>query len=294
MKKLVVFLVLGFAFISISSKAVADDAQCANLLNDAEALWAKHDLNGSDKACDEVISKCPKIAEPYWRKARNEYDRIEQIPRDKKPDEDTLIERYRGVEALAQKCIDIDGKDGSCYLWSGVGMGRRGTTQGILNSLTEADDLEAIFLKAADRKPAYRAADGTANSLGDTYTALCQFYRVVPEWLAVFPFKQIFGVAGDLGKAVEYGRKALEQEPKRIEYAKDLSAALICNGQKHEKPEQIEEAKKLLSELQSWPELKPTDPIDKKHAKDLIADPSLACGYSRDAQQVQDQDKLKQ
>ena len=61
--------------------------------------------------------------------------------------------------------------------------------------------------------------------------------------------------------------------------------SLLCHGQEYNRPEEIEEAKRILKELQSFPELKPTCKIDKDHAKMLLEDPSLACGYQRDTQQ---------
>ena len=272
---------------------LAADNPCDELVKQSEALWLQHDYNGSDKVLDEAMKTCPDRPEIYWRKARNEYDRIENIPRDQKPAKDPLIERYRGIESLAAKCIELDETDGNCWQWKGIGMGRRGTTQGILNSLSEAADLEKAFLKAESLKPQYRAENGTANSLGDVYNALGQFYRVLPEWLCTIGIKQIVGTCGDLEKSVAYQRKSVAREPKRIEYQKELGVSLICHGQKKDQPAEIEEGKKILNDLQSLPELKLTDKIDKEHAKAIIADPSLACGYSRDAQQEQSKDAYK-
>jgi len=278
------------ALAMLAGPGPAADKSCDQLMADAEKIWLTGDYDASDKILEQARQICPDRAEIYWRMARDEYDRIENLPRDKKPGKDELIERYRGVEALGDKCIELAPDDGNCYQWKGIGMGRRGTTQGILNSLTEADDLEEIFLKGESLKPSYRSKTGSANSMGDIYTALGQFYRVVPEWLCYFPFKQMFGVCGDIEKSVSYHRKAVALEPKRIEYSKDLAVSLICLGQKKDKPEAIEEGKKILQDIQSWPEIKNSDPIDKQHAKMLLQDPSMACGYSRDAQQEQSQD----
>ncbi len=293
MKKLI--LVTGLlAMAAIAGwRLSAADNPCAEQVKQAEQVWLANDYDGSDKVLDEAMKTCPNLAELYWRKARNEYDRIEDIPRDKKPSKDELIKRYRGIEALAAKCTELEPNNGDCYLWKGIGMGRRGTTQGILNSLTEAAELERNFLKAVSLKPQYRSANGAANSLGDAYNALGQFYRVVPEWLCTFPFKQIVGTCGDLAKSVAYQRKAVAREGKRIEYQKELGISLICDGQKHEKPQEVEEGKKVLNDLQSLPEFKKTDQIDKQHAKQILADPSLACGYSRDAQQEQSKEAYK-
>ncbi|HUT53953.1 MAG TPA: hypothetical protein VM658_11235 [bacterium] len=293
MKKLV--LVTGLLAVAAIAgwRLSAADNPCAEQVKQAEQVWQANDYDGSDKVLDEAMKTCPNLAELYWRKARNEYDRIEDIPRDKKPSKDELIKRYRGIEALAAKCTELEPNNGDCFLWKGIGMGRRGTTQGILNSLTEAADLEKAFLKAIELKPQYRSQNGAANSLGDAYNALGQFYRVVPEWLCVFGLRQLIGTCGDLDKSVEYQRKAVAREPKRIEYQKELGISLICEGQKRDQPQDVEEGKKILNDLQSLPEFKKTDKIDKQHAKDILANPSLACGYSRDAQQEQSKDAYK-
>ncbi len=272
----------------------AADASCDDLIAQSEQLWLENDYTGSDNLLDQAMQQCPERAELFWRKSRNEYDRIEAIPRDKKPGKEELIKRYRAMEALAESCMERDPNDGNCLLWKGIAMGRRGTTQGVLKSLSDVDKIEAFWLKAETLNPHYRAANGSANALGDTYTALGQLYRVVPTWLCIFPFKQIFGACGDIEKSVSYQRKAVVREPKRIEYAKELAVSLLCYGQRKDDLAAIEEAKKILTELQTYPVMKPVDAIDKQHALMLLQDPSSACGYSRDAQQEQSRDAYKE
>lgn len=277
----------------LAAPAQADDSACNELIVKAEQAWAAYHYDGSDRFLDQAMKACPERSEIYWRKIRNEYDRIEAIPREKKPDKEALIKRYRAMEELADTGAAKDETDGNCLFWKGVAMGRRGTTQGILKSLAEVDDLETVLLKAEKMKPEYRSEKGSANAQGDIYTALGQFYRVVPEWLCVFPFKQMFGACGDLENSVAYQRKAVQREPKRIEYAKEMAISLMCYGQKKDKPEAVAEGKKILTELQTYPEIKPSDSIDKQHARMLVQDPSQACGYSRDAQQEQSRDAYK-
>jgi hypothetical protein len=153
------------------------------------------------------------------------------------------------------------------------------------STLWKASEVEDAWLKGEELKPTYRAADGTANTLGDLYYALGMYYRVVPEWMRHFPLKQIFGTHGDKAKSVEYQRKALAREPRRIEYMKELGVSLICHGTSYNVPEEIEEGKKLLVELQLIPTIKESEKVDMGHAKMLLEDNSLACGYQRDAQQ---------
>ncbi len=253
-----------------------------DMINEAERLWEADEYIASNQVLDKVIKMYPERADAYWRKARNNYDLLENTPREEKPDKDSLVERYREVESLGKRCAELEPQNGSCYLWVAIGMGRRGTTQGVLNSLGEIDDLEKTFLKAIELKPPYRANRGRANSLGDAYNALGQFYRVVPDWRFL---QWIFGTRGDINKSVELQRKAVELEPERMEYVKELGVSLICRGNKTGSEADVSEGKKYLRKIEGLPVIKPSDIIDRKHAKELLARPQLACGYSRDEQQ---------
>ena len=228
-----------------------------------------------------------------WRLARNAYGRVERIPRDKKPSKEELLKVYNGVEALADQCIALDSKDGNCWVYKAVAIGRKGSTQGTLQTLPLVKDLEAALLKGIELKPAYRSANGAANSMGDLHSMLGIMYRVLPEWTCAFPFKNIIGTCGDLDKSVEYNRKAVAREPRRIEYHKELGVSLFCRGQKKDRPADVEEGKKVLTDMLSLPEVKKTDPIDKEHARQVLANPELACGYSRDGRQDQGEDADK-
>jgi hypothetical protein len=281
-----------FAYLA-ASMAVASDKSCDELINESESRWIKLEFEDSDKLLAEAKKICPDRAEIYWRMARNAYGKIEKIPRDRKPPKDELVERYNDMEKLADKCIELDEKDGNCWMYKGVAMGRRGTTQGILKTIYEVDDLEAVLLKALELKPQYRTESGAANSMGDLNSILGQMYRALPEWTCAFPFKTLIGTCGDLDKSVELQRKAVARESARIEYHKELAVSLMCRGQAHDRPGDVEEAEKIFNDMQSMNEFKITDRIDKEHAKMILADPSLACGYSRDAQQEQSREALE-
>jgi len=287
MKIRLIFLWILVGLLFSVSIAMADKKSCAELIAESEKLWADDKFDESDKRLDEAIESCPKMAEPFWRKGRNIYDRLESLPREQKPEKKELIRQYQEVETLADKCIELDEKDAQCRMWKGVGIGRRGTTQGVLKSLFMASDVEDTWIKAESLGLTYRSEDGTSISkCGNSY-ALGMFYRVVPEWLCHFPLKQIVGTCGDMKKSVEYQRKAFACQPDDIQINKELAVSLLCSGQKNDKPEEIEEAKKLLIALQSLPEIRAFDKIDKGHAKMLLADISIACGYQRDKQQEQ-------
>ncbi len=264
--------------------------ECKEMIQQAEQLWMASKFDESDKLLDESMKKCPKCSDAYWRKSRNIYDRIESMPRDKKPTKDELVKSYIEMADLSKKGYEVDENCAPCYLFYGAGLGRRGTTQGVLRSLFLGEDVEQAWLKSIELKPTYRSADGANNTLSDTYYALGMFYRVVPEWLCYFPLKQLVGTCGNKEKSIECQRKAVEIEPGRVEYRKELGISLICHGQKYDKPDEIEEGKKILKDTQTMPEVKPYDYIDKQHALMILNDPSLACGYQRDRQQELDKE----
>jgi len=283
----------GLLVLLLAGQAWPADDTCDKLMAESEALWVALDFAGSDKPLNEAEKICPKRAEIKWRYARNAYGRVEQIPRDQKPPKEELLKVYLGVETLADQCIALDEKDGNCWVYKAVAIGRKGSTQGTLQTLPLVKKLEAALLKGIELKPKYRSANGAANSMGDLFSMLGIMYRVLPEWTCSFPFKSIIGTCGDLDKSIELHRKAVAREPGRIEYHKELAVSLLCHGQRRETPEEIVQAKKILADLQSLPEIKATDKIDKDHAKMLIQDPALACGYSRDAQQEQDKEAFQ-
>jgi len=282
--RLIFLSLIAGVFLTISIVG-AGEKSCDELIADSEKLWMENKLSESDKRLDEAMKICPDRAELTWRKARTMFYRIENLPRDKKPEKAELIKSYRKIEALADRCIELDENNGSCMLWKGVGMGRRGTTQGVLKSLWMAEEVEKYFLMGISLKPSYRSEDGYNNHLGDSYYAMGMFYRVVPQWLCHFPLKQIIGTCGDKEKSVEFQRKALACEPNRISFTKELAVSLLCHGQKYNRSDEIEEGKKLLKKIQSLPVVRPMEEIDKKHTEMLLDDISLACGYQRDKQQ---------
>lgn len=116
MKKRWLFVEITLCIILIVSIGNAGEKSCDELIRESEQLWLEGKFDAADHLLDKAMKICPKRAEIYWRKARNIYDRIEDIPRDKKPDADTLIRHYIALEAFADKCIEIDEEDGNCWL----------------------------------------------------------------------------------------------------------------------------------------------------------------------------------
>lgn len=272
----------------LSSVAIA--ATVAELLAKSEELWLQHGYKESNAAIDEALKMNPtneQKAELYWRRARNQFEMAEQLPQD---DKKRRLRKYRQIQDLSRKCISANKKLGECYLWLAIGMNRETTQRGILNSLWQTSAIEKYLKKAIALKPTYRSPNGSANSLGDAYYFLGQFYRLVPDWKAVLI---LYRTRGDKQKSVEMLRKAVELEPGRIEYVKELGVSLVCLGKSSKNPKVVDEGVQWLKKTEGMTMLKPTDEIDKKHAKRIMSNLDLACGYSRDAQQDVSEETFK-
>jgi len=109
--------------------ALPEESACERLIELSEINWINNNYDESDCLLTKSLNTCPDRFDVYWRMIRNEYDRIESIPRSKKPDKEALVKRYQAMEDMADLCIEKDKNDGNCYLWKGIAMGRRGLTQ---------------------------------------------------------------------------------------------------------------------------------------------------------------------
>ena len=252
------------------------------LIDNSEGLWLKNSFQESHAALKQALAANPTNAEKaeiYWRMSRNLYDMAEGMPREAKQ---PRLANYIQIQDLCKKCKELAPAMPECYLFLATGIGREGTQKGVLNMLPRIKEVESLYLKVIELKPTYRSTHGEANTLGDAYYALGIFYRLVPDWSVI---QLLYKTKGDKKKSLDMLRKAVAIEPERLEYAKELGVVLVCYGQTTNNQASIDEGKKVLQKVLTMTEYKPTDKIDKDHAKMILANPKTACGYSRDAQQ---------
>lgn len=277
-------------FLMVIIASVALGASVVDMIKKSEQLWLDHKYDASTLLLEEALKVNPtneQTAEIYWRQCRNYYEAAEEMPKEAKA---ARMSNAKKMQVAARKCIELAPRMGECYLWMGAGLGREGTQKGILNMLGKAKDIETAWLKAIELKPSYRAFDGRASAYPDSYYALGMYYRLVPEWGII---KLLYGTKGDKKKSVELLRKAIEMEPKRVEYAKELGVSLVCLGQSTKNQEVIDEGVQWLKKAQTIPTLKPTDEIDKQHCQMVLKNLKMACGYSRDVQQDVSRESFK-
>ena len=172
----------------------------------------------------------------------------------------------------------------------GVAMGRLGTTRGVLASLFMAKDVETDWLAVAQNPTwKYSSLGGVEMLPCDAYHALGIYYRLVPDWLIV---QVLAGTRGDLDKSLTWNQKSTQCKPDEVENWKETGATQLCIGQKRNDPAMTAAGIASLKKCQSLDATRPRAKLDVKHCANLIADPSLACEYSRDGQQDLDESKL--
>jgi hypothetical protein len=124
----------------------------------------------------------------------------------------------------------------------------------------------------------------------DTFLALSIYYRLVPEYWLV---QVIAGTRGDRQKAVDYAVRADQCAPDRIRVLMELGVSQICKGEDAGDPGMVERGNAPLLRVEGIVPTIHTYYSDRKHASMLIAEPELACEYSRDGQQDLDEENLK-
>jgi tetratricopeptide (TPR) repeat protein len=190
------------------------------------------------------------------------------------------IRGYEEAERHADDAVVRAPREPEGYLWQAIARGRIVTARGNLRA--------ALYAMLGGRGPAWiEQTLRTAVALperfdffgdstrGDALYALAQFYRLAPDaW-----YMSALGTRGDVDRSVELLREAVERQPERLEYHKELAVALLCRGSDQDRAS----AEHELRELLTLPAITPIDAIDREHAQQLLARvPENVCGYSRD------------
>ena len=129
------------------------------------------------------------------------------------------IRLYNEMIETAQEGIDRAPDKGECYFMRGLAYARLSTTRGVFSSLLTAKKIEKDWLEAIKHDSDYVTPRGE-NLQASSYIALGTYYRLCPTF---FLLKLLFGISGDLDKAVFYCAKAYDMDPTRIEIVKELA-----------------------------------------------------------------------
>ncbi len=217
------------------------------------------------------------------------YEIGEKLDANKSEDKDRKIEIYDTMVVIAEDGIRCAPDKGECYFMRGLANARRATTKGVFSQLFSAKQIETDWLIAVDRTSDYTTPNGE-NLQASSCIALGVYYRLCPTF---FMLKWIFGISGDLDKAVTYCTRAYILDSTRIEIVKELGVALITRGLDRKSDADIEAGKEYLRKVPALPLRLQTDKIDIQHSKMLLNDITLCPGYSRDEQQDVSEEAFK-
>lgn len=245
------------------------------------------DYQGCRQMAEQGIAANPNDGELYWLIALCIFDHAEARPQDfVNVDKEAY---YQDMLSWVDRGLAVAPND-TRLLWArGLALGRYGTSRGVLSTLFYADDVERAWLQAAERPVTYRTLAAEVDLPCDVYQTLGIYYRIVPDSWAV---EVIAGTRGSLDKSRQWLEKA-EACDATVGILKEHGATLICTGQKRDDDKLIEAGRAKLLRAAAIKPIGNVEKVDVKHAKMLLANPSLACGYSRDGQQDQDVSKLK-
>lgn len=246
-----------------------------------ETQWRSGNYDDSIAACTQAIQANPQDIEALWRKARSIYSKGE-IMASKGATASTRIRMYSEVTALGEAILAIEPDHGLGLHWKGAGLGRTATAKGVLSSLFMADDIEDAWLAAVQDDYRYRAVDATSSFPADTFYALGQYYRLLPDSVIV---KLLTGTRGDIDKAISWLRKGVTDSPQRIEMLKELGVSLLCKAEREDDADARQEGLEWLAKAERLPNAKGTDPVDKAQIPVIRTRATEACGYSRDGWQ---------
>ena len=252
----------------------------------AELLVEQGKALGADKLLLEIEKKHPNNAKALWLIAKNAYFRAEKMPEEATEEKAAILER--GF-SFAERCVEVAPKDINCLLHFGTLLGRVSTNRGIISSAANGDDVEDHWLRALETKEHYRFPSANT-SLGAVNYGLGIFYRLVPDsWL----MSLLFGVRGDIGKAVKYLQAAMKTKSDEVELYTELVAASYCKAERDDDAAALKLGHDYVKQCQAKPASSELRKISKSHCGKLRDNPALGCGYSRDKQQETDAEKFK-
>ena len=255
---------------------------------DLELMYAEEKYTAGLEEARKRLAANPTDVDLHWHVARFMFEYAEAFEKDKAAFD--KLAWYEEMLAVSEKGLALDPDNTHLMFARGIANGRLGTTRGVLASLWGAKDLERDWLHVANSGFVYSSIGGNEMLPCDAYLTLGIFYRLVPEWWIV---QVLAGTRGDLDKSLEMTTKAVQCSPDRIGVAKEQAVTQLCIGTKRKDEAMLAKGKQSVERYMRMTPTSQNDYIDIEHGNKLLADPSIACEYSRDGQQELDQSKLE-
>lgn len=255
---------------------------------DLEMMYAQGQMKAGLEVARARLKANPNDVDLYRHVARFMFEIGEHIDRT-----DTSVDKiahYQEMYDISNKALELDPGNAHLLFHRGIALGRLSTTRGVLSSMFNIKAVETDWLAAAGAPYRYSALNDGEILPCDAYLTLGIFYRIVPEsWVVGL----LAGTRGDLDKSLANLERANSCQPGQAGTVKELGVTQMCMGTRRGEDAMIEKGKATLRKVLALNDGGNNTAIDKKHAKMLIADPDLACEYSRDGQQDLDESKLK-
>lgn len=229
----------------------------------------------------------PADAEITWHAARALFELAEAVEIG-----DTSVDKlalYTSMRDWAARGLAIAPDHPHLRFARGLAHARIGTTRGILSSLFLAKGVEEDWRFVADSGFVYSSLDRNEMLPCDALLTLGIFYRLLPDWWIV---QAITGTRGDLDLSLAMLERADRCGPDRIGTVKELGVTRACIGTTRGDEAMLAAGRQAFERVLALEPDGRTDEIDQRHAAALLADPSLACAYSRDGQQKLDRGAL--
>jgi tetratricopeptide (TPR) repeat protein len=262
-----------------AARAQAPAPDPAIAIAQAQALYDQEKFKESNDVLMALLKTNPNHPDICWKISQNFYEQGERM--DIKKNKDAKMKMYQQAEQWAAKGLKQNPNLADNSFWMAVALSQQAQTRGIastlMNDRTLAKRIETYYLKAAGAKE-FHFKTANSNTVASANFALGQFYRKIPDSAIV---GMLMGTRGDIEKSVKYARVSVKMFPNNIEYNKELGVALLCRGARNDDPKSTAEGKAVLNGVLK---LKPETALDRTDIADtrkLLADPSLACGYSR-------------
>ena len=251
---------------------------------DLEVLYDQGRMDEGLEKAQAQLAQHPEDVDLYWHAARFMFEVGERFDRtDKSIDK---VAWYEEMVRLFETGLRRDPTNAHLLFGLGIAKDKLGTTKGVLASLFMAKDVEAAWLATASSSYRYSSIRGQEQLPCDAYLCLGIFYRLVPDSFIV---ELIGGTRGSLDKSISYLERSDRCGPERIGTLKELGVSQLCRGGKTKDDALVVAGRSTLLKAKALPPEGDTDVTDIRHIDSILANPKLACGYSRDGQQDLDE-----
>ena len=276
----------GEAATATSTFDIANDARRSRHL-DLEELYSKGEAAQGLRVARARLAEHPDDPELYLHAARFIFELAEQSPNLSDAQRE---KRYTEMKRLLNKGLKLAPGHPRFLFGIAIARARLATTRGVLRSLSGAKDVEGLLLKVANANYRYQSLHDEEVLPCDAQVALGILYRLLPDWWGI---SLVAGTRGDLQKSLALLKKSDRCAGGRHHVIKELGVTELCLGQTDGDEKLIAAGKRDLKRVIALPADRRVERIDVAHAKRLLKDPSLACGYSRDKQQERSKEALE-